>query len=184
MLNSAERMITPQLSDGEKLLWNGMPSDGVLFRPSDWFAIPFSLLWGGFAFFWEYMAVKGGAPFFFELFGVPFVAVGLYITVGRFFYDGWLRANTYYGLTDQRAIIVKDLFSRSVQSVSLRVLDNVDFSPRGDGSGTITFGQPSNYWFGFGNRYGPPPPPAFEAIADASHVNSLVEEVLAKAQGS
>jgi hypothetical protein len=186
MLDSAERVITPVLSDGEKLLWSGRPRGGVLFRSSDVFAIPFSLLWCGFAVFWETTVVRGGAPYFFALWGVPFVLVGLYVTVGRFLYDAWSRSNTYYGLTDQRAIIVKRLFSNNVQSVSLRVLDNVDFSLRDDGSGTITFGQPriAADWFGFGNRYGQAPPPAFEAIPNASSVNGMVQAALANAQGT
>jgi hypothetical protein len=54
-------------------------------RRADALFIPFSLMWAGFAFFWETMAIRGGAPFFFWLWGIPFILIGVWITVGRFF---------------------------------------------------------------------------------------------------
>ena len=68
-----------ELSSDESLLWSGRPKQGIVLRASDTFMIPFSLLWGGFAFFWEYSAYKSGAPPFFLLFGGAFVLVGIYI---------------------------------------------------------------------------------------------------------
>jgi len=59
----------------EKILWTGQPETTVLFSGADVFLVPFSLLWGGFAIFWELsvLFMKGksgeGAPIFFALFG-------------------------------------------------------------------------------------------------------------------
>src|SRR5512145_2674932 len=97
-----ENELRPNLSSDAKLIWTGKPKTGIVFRGSDAFLIPFSLLWGGFAVFWETNVIATGAPFFFKLWGIPFVLVGLYLTVGRFFFDAKKRANTIYGLTSDR----------------------------------------------------------------------------------
>jgi hypothetical protein len=75
------------LEPGERVLWSGRPAPGLTFRPADGFLIPFSLLWCGFAIFWEASVLRiPGAPFFFPLFGAVFVAAGLYFVFGRFLF--------------------------------------------------------------------------------------------------
>jgi hypothetical protein len=61
--------LTQHLGTGETLRWSGHPRQGVMLRSADVFMIPFSILWAGFAFFWEASVLRGGAPVFFALWG-------------------------------------------------------------------------------------------------------------------
>jgi hypothetical protein len=168
--SSVQRELGPQ----ERLLWAGKPRAGLVLRPSDVFLIPFSLLWGGFIFFWEYSAITGGAPLFFVLWGVPFGLIGLHFIFGRFLVDMQQRQKTVYGVTNERALIISGVFTRTVKSLNLRTLSDVSLNERPDGSGTITCGQgnPFSWWLqGMGWWPGmPAATPAFELIPRAREV--------------
>jgi hypothetical protein len=132
--------IQSELAPGEQALWIGRPRSGLILRGADALAIPFSLLWAGFAVYWLYSAAASGAPLPFVLFGVPFVLVGVYVVMGRFFVDARQRAATSYAVTSQRVLIVSGLFSRKVKSLGIKALAELSLSERADGSGSITFG--------------------------------------------
>jgi hypothetical protein len=144
----ASQKLQSVLSSGETILWSGQPRQGLLLRASDTFLIPFSLLWGGFAIFWEYGAYMSGAPFFFLLFGVPFVLIGIYLIIGRFFIDSAMRKKTVYGVTNERVVILTELFSRKTKSLNLDTLSEITFTSKSDGAGSISFGrqQPMVSW--------------------------------------
>lgn len=181
MMLSIEQVLRPELGCDERLVWSGAPKQGVFFRPSDLVAVPFSLMWGGFAVFWEYsVSTAKDAPIFMMLWGVPFVLAGLYMIAGRFFADAYQRKRTYYGVTDQRIVILGGLFNREVKSLPLTTLSDITFSERPDHRGTITFG-PSSFglsmmgstpWPGASKRM----PPAFDLIENARHVYALIRE--------
>ena len=146
--NDATSRILRELSSSEKLLWSGTPQQGFLLRPSDAILIPFSLLWCGFAIFWETDVTKSGAPLFFMLWGIPFVCVGLYIVAGRFFVDAFIRRRAVYALTNERVIIISGLFNDTIKSLSLNSLSDISISVKSNGTGTITFGPNTTYsWF-------------------------------------
>ena len=104
--------LAPYLVEGEKLIWVGRPDPARHFCGADLLLVPFSLLWGGFAFTWMASAVLDGS-FFFVLWGVPFVAVGLYVIFGRFLYKASRKRRTVYGLTGTRALAALDRGSLS-----------------------------------------------------------------------
>lgn len=45
--------VQSELMSEESVLWTGRPDPRVVFHSDDWYLVPFSLLWGGFAIFWE-----------------------------------------------------------------------------------------------------------------------------------
>lgn len=130
-----------ELVGGETLLWAGRPKGGIRLSPADALLIPFSLVWGGFAIFWEAMAIAMGAPVFFWIFGLPFVGIGLYMMVGRFFVDARRRARTFYGVTDRRVIFVESGATKKVTTMGLLETGPLSLSERVDGSGSIAFGK-------------------------------------------
>ncbi|HTA20326.1 MAG TPA: hypothetical protein VK989_13600 [Polyangia bacterium] len=184
MSADAEKIVSPELATGESLVWSGRPRTGIRLTRSDAVLIPFSLMWCGFAVFWEKSVLGVNAPPFFPLWGAMFVVVGLYFVFGRFFADALRRGKTFYGLTPRRAIIVSGVFGRQVKSIDLAGLSGVTMSERADRSGTISFGSPSGMngwaagmmgpsWPG-ASRY---LPPAFEMIEDAKTVYEKLHEL-------
>jgi hypothetical protein len=102
--------IQPELTSGESVVWVGQPSGAVFFHKENGVLIPFSLLWGGFAIFWEFGAAgfwgsnsHPGTPWLFGmLWGIPFVLIGQYLIWGRFFSVAWKKR--HYAVTNRRVI--------------------------------------------------------------------------------
>ena len=180
MFPSPQSILSQHLDPGERLLWSGQPRSGIRLRAQDALLIPFSLLWCGFAIFWEVSVVTKGAPLFFMLWGVPFVLVGLYIVFGRFIVDARTRARTFYGVTSERILIVSGHFAQQIKSLQLRTLTDVSLTQLADGSGTITFGPthamsaffPAGSWPGAGRHS----PPTFDLIDRAKDVYDTIRK--------
>lgn len=169
-----------ELNPGEKIIWTGQPQQGFMLRPADALMIPFSLMWGGFAIFWEFTAVLGGAPFFFMLWGIPFVLVGLYMIFGRFFVDTAQRGKTYYALTNERVLIISGLFTQNLKMLKLQMLPEINITTSDNGKGTIIFGAADSMgWMyaggGFPNTGRYNIPPSFEMIDDVKTVYQKIK---------
>lgn len=169
------------MEPGERLLWSGRPRPGFMLRASDIFMIPFSVLWCGFAIFWEWSVVSiGRAPWFLKLWGLPFIALGLHFVFGRFFVDAYQRNRTSYGITDRRIVIVMEGFRRQVRTLALEGLTEIDLAEGRGGRGTLTFGRDATGAYGgvafrgwAGNRA---LTPSFDGIEDAAEVLRIIRK--------
>jgi len=177
MWNQEQQIIQSKLSGGEHLLWFGRPRQGFFFRKSDALMIPFSLMWGGFAVFWNVGVWASGAPVFFSLWGLPFLLVGFYMIFGRFIVDILQRRKTYYGVTNERIIIISGLLNQKTKSIDLKGLTEITFEERSNGLGTITFGRDemddSNAWTR-SNRNKTVSAPTFEQILNVKNVYEII----------
>jgi hypothetical protein len=129
-----------RLLPNERVVWTGKPATGLRLSKRDIFLIPFSLLWCGFAVFWEWSVLKTPAPVFMAVWGGVFVLAGLFVTVGRFFLDAWIRGRLSYGLTNQRLLIRRGRPGSEFTAVGPSRLAEARLSERADGSGTIRIG--------------------------------------------
>ena len=147
---------SPRLLDqlrGEPLLWSGRPDSTVMFGRGDLLLVPFTLFWGAFAVFWNVGVWRSHAPIFFRLWGIPFLLVGLYVIVGRFFVKRNRKRRLEYALTTSRALICDS--RGGVRDVPLAHAP-IEQSPSRDGRHlTVTFGSSPTGWSGgFGFRAG------------------------------
>ena len=146
MLTSpAAEIFRSSLLPHERVLWTGQPKQGLVLSALDTFLIPFSLLWGGFAIFWNigvwtFPETQEGVDWFFRLFGLPFLVVGLYLIFGRFIHDASIRRHIAYAVTDQRVLVSrKSAFSSKITSLDLHRLPRLDLTEFRDDTGTISF---------------------------------------------
>lgn len=128
--------VTPYLQSGEHILWRGRPSKGNFFSARDAVVLPFSLMWLAFCVFWEVAAIKSGGSVFFMLWGLPFIAVGLYMLFGGFLRRARLRGKTFYVITNQK-ILIKS-------GSNINIYDGAELPPmqiklHKSGNGTIIF---------------------------------------------
>lgn len=138
---SAAESFRPYLLSGERVLWTGQPKQGVMLSGRDTFLIPFSLLWGGFAIFWNvgvwsFPSDGEGPGLFFKLWGLPFLVAGVYLIIGRFFHDAQIRKSLLYAVTDQRILVLRRL---KITSLDIDRLPRLELSEHRDGTGTIAF---------------------------------------------
>ena len=183
-----------ELISEESLVWAGRPIPSAIFHSDDWCMIPFSFMWGGFAIFWEAMALglwghssKGSPPIFMALWGIPFVVIGQYMIWGRFVYDGWLKRRTYYGITNRRLIVVQESTKRRSCSMYLEAIPTVERD--GSFTGTLWFGAKYPVVAGTGqrtrnirSRFAVGDKPIFADIDDADSVYRLILELSDKAR--
>jgi len=139
-----------ELQPGERVLWRGQPRQGFLIRGGDFLVAPLALAWGGFALYWEAGVIFKQHDPVLALFGIPFVAFGVWLVGGRWVWDAWARANTHYAVTTQRVIGRQTVFPAWYKADDLATLDGVSLDRRiRNNEVTLAFGPLPQY---FGQR--------------------------------
>ena len=132
----------------ERIAWEGRPYAGLILRQIEFFLVPFSLLWGGFAVYWNASVWAADADMSFKFFGLPFLIAGLYFTIGRFLVDISLRKQMTYFVTNRRVLIKKRSGGSGIKSLDIKRLPALELDERSDGSGTIRFGASGSLFTG------------------------------------
>ena len=182
--------VQPELTSSESILWAAQPNTSVIFHREDLYLIPFSLLWGGFAIFWEAgvagywgTAARHSEPSaFMMLWGIPFVLIGQYLIWARFIVAAWKKRKTFYALTNRRAIVVQNGWSRRTASAYLDTLPTLIKEGSSNGIGTLRFTPAESMWSGRRSSWGAwdgmsiDDVPVFRDIEDLDSIYQLVSE--------
>lgn len=156
----------------EKVLWRGAPEPGIHLHKEELLIIPFSILWSGFAFFWELSVLAKNAPLLFQLWGIPFVLAGLYMLIGRFFASAWQARRTSYAVTDRRILMV----SRSRHNeIPLNRISHLELQRHRGGLGSILL-ETGRVNFRLQNRFTPDYLGSIRSIRDSEQVYRLISE--------
>ena len=156
MLTQSTDLFRPYLLPGERIQWTGRPMQGLALSSRDTFLIPFSLLWCGFVIFWNiavwtFPEAGQGVDWFMRLWGLPFLIVGLYFLIGRFFHDAAIRRNIDYAVSDRRILVRR---GSKFTSLDIHRLPRLELSEHRDGTGTIAFeGSTFGPWGGSMNGF-------------------------------
>jgi hypothetical protein len=180
--------INRQLGSGERILWHGRPVGPRWLERPDVFMLPFSLFWGAIVLSWEAGVLAGHDAIVFPLFGIPFVALAVYLLIGRLLVRRWMRARTAYAVTDQRALSITPALlgdNERLATAWWASYPKVEKSVGRRGRGTIYIGT-----FIFSRRWsaGDPSWPGsrwmagntvtFTNVEDATHVYDLINTLL------
>ncbi len=143
---NVERVVAAELLQGETVLWQGQPNTRKLFARADIYLVPFSVFWCGFAIFWTVTATSGAGLF--GIFGIPFVLVGLYFTVGRFYAKVKNKKRTVYAVTNKRALLLSlngEGEKKTCVAGDIAAMQSESVSIGDDGCGSLYFGTISFY---------------------------------------
>lgn len=190
----AETVLRSELNKSEQLIWTGQPLAPRAMQGS-LLIVLLGVPWTAFSLFWVVMAIwmargfttqASSSPssfpfnlmsFFFPLFGVPFVFIGL----GMLSSPYWMRRKaqkTIYALTDERALILSPTWRGeiTVRSIPPEHLTNRTRTQNSNGSGSIFFTRVTVTR----RRAGPDGgtyevPIGFENITNVREVETLIE---------
>lgn len=164
------------LEADEFMLWQGKPEKGNYFRREDIFRVPFGIFFFIFACVWA-----GGASMaspIFALFALPFMAVGLYLSVGIIIHRAYLLSKTNYAVTNKKLIRIS---GTKVDIVYADQVNNMQITMNKDGTGTIVFLRQEVYYRGTDRRISYPGGImgfySIDNVRDVIHVQQKINEM-------
>ena len=161
-----------ELDAGERMLWSGRALSDIRIESGHLLQSAFGFVFLGISGS-SLLAAGKESTVFPTLWSIPFVAAGLYLSVGHFFWSAFCRRYTEYAVTNQRIIVRSNLFSRTTQSIEYRKIRTITLTEKSDGSGTIQFGDSSGADAGDATTSGAT---KLEAVADARLVYNIIRK--------
>ena len=140
MFPTTDQHLQREMAATERLLWSGRPPQGLRRGRDSVTLFFFSLLWLGIAGFagWN-LYQEGEPPAEYVPLIVPLV-IGLYLLIGRPLGDAYNRAHTYYGISDRRALILREKPVRRLLELPLASLPEPGLESSGMDGGEILLG--------------------------------------------
>lgn len=147
---SPSQIISPELSRDEKLIWTDKPVSIRQHAQTVIFTMLFGIPFFGFAVFWTWGASAPlrdgvdtgitGFEYFFPMFGIPFLLVGLGLLLSPLWMA--LKARkTVYALTNHRLIIRQAFPKITIKSWSLDQLGALSRTGPAQGPGSLFFAE-------------------------------------------
>ena len=141
-------------------------------------------MWAGIAVVWEIaVAFDPRAPFLLRFWGLPFIAMGTYLLIGRFLWDIQRRRHTVYGVTDRRIVIMSGVRSSKVTTFALRSIPAITLAAEEDGSGDVVLAASDARHVAIGGLVpkGRVVPPMLEFLPDAHMVYDIIRRAQQRA---
>lgn len=180
-------VLDSEIPSDDSLQWVGMPARRWKLSASDGCLSLFGFLFAAMSALVFYVFWTLELEFYIwiftplSLFGVMW---GMYMAVGRYIQEGRRLRSTYYGLTENQAVIVEDRKERRVRAINLQNTDPIELEEHKGGMGTIRFGNLDDTMYeAWGDHIdksvmpwmNEAMPPKFENILDAHEVFELVQ---------
>jgi hypothetical protein len=121
-----------------------------------------------------------------RLFALFFAASALFTLAWILFLDPAKRARTLYRLTTERVILFSDFIFRTVRSLELPSINEIEIRMSSDGTGTIVFDQRSWPWWPYWSSFDPDyrHAIAFEFIDGARELREVIVQAQAAARSA
>lgn len=159
------------LDTDEAIRWQARPDGAVTWQTVTISKVLFGLVFSGFALFWMIMASQAGGMFW--MFGLIHFCVGIGIGIAPLYWNAYRRRNSWYTLTNKRALIATDmpLQGRKIKSYPITKQTPLELEMLDLGSIYFATKMRHSKNRSYEVKIG------FERITDAGHVFSLMRDI-------